>query len=101
MDIGNIPIPGHASSLRVPNIAEIFKNLESIGFTDAPDWYKSKSQPDTLFMKATFVGSGKDFLRDTMFAEPYRKNETTEQVLNRQNKKFDSVKAKSKIFLTR
>jgi RHS repeat-associated protein len=101
LDIGNIPIPGNASTLRLPNIAEIFKNLESIGFTDAPDWYKFKSQPDTLFMKATFVGSGKDFLRDTMFAEPYRKNETTEQVLNRQNKKFDSVKAKSKTFLTR
>ncbi|MFP3335620.1 hypothetical protein SB761_33500, partial [Pseudomonas sp. SIMBA_064] len=34
---------------------------------------------DTLFMKATFVGNGKDFLRDTMFAEPWRKNETYEQ----------------------
>lgn len=101
LDIGNIPIPGNASNLRIFNIAEVFKNLESIGFTDAPDWYKFKSQPDTLFMKATFVGDGKDYLRDTMFAEPYRKNETTEQVLNRQNKKFDSVKTKSKIFLTR
>jgi len=59
------------------------------------------SGTDTLFMKATFVGSGKDFLRDTMFAEPYRKNETYEQVKNRQGKKYDSVKANSKIFLTR
>lgn len=56
---------------------------------------------DTLYMKATFVGEGKDFFRNTVFAEPYRKNETTEQVINRQNKKFDSVKANSKIFLSR
>ncbi|WP_126651483.1 RHS repeat-associated core domain-containing protein [Chryseobacterium aureum] len=59
------------------------------------------SGTDTLFMKATFVGQGKDFLRDTMFAEPWRKNETYEQVYNRQIKKYDSVKTNSKIFLTR
>lgn len=60
-----------------------------------------KEKQDTLYMKATFVGEGEDYLRDTIFAEPWKPNETFEQVRDRQNKKFDSVKANSKIFISR
>lgn len=51
-------------------------------------------------MKATFIGDEKDFLRDTIFAELWRKNGTYEQVKDRQLKKYDSVKASSKTYLT-
>lgn len=50
-----------------------------VGLTDL-----FKSNPDTLKMKATFVDyNDVNLLRDTIFAESWRKNETFEQVYDR------------------
>ena len=60
------------------------------------------NKPDTLKFKATFVYPKQGgVFRDTMFAEPYRKGESFEQVYDRLKKKYDSVKAKSSEYLTR